>query len=289
MLGSHPPRRRLAARPYACAADAAGASGGAAPVPATLPLRPAAVELWWATVDVPDRTLQALSADLDAPASERIKRLRAERDRRRAIVAHGLLRRLCAAHLGLEAGDIGLRRECAVCGATDHGKPTVTLLGSAAHGAVAAGALPEVSLSHSGDLVLVALGPAGSPLGVDVEQVLPSLDWTPLRRHTFSEAEWLRTEDASDPVRARFQGWARKEAVTKALGHGLDIELADVRVAPATDPAGWRAAETPLDAGPLVVADIDLHATHVAAVAVAAAPGAPAPAPQRHVTRALLD
>ena len=252
-------------------------------MPASLALPPGAVgELWWTSVDIPERTLSSLQADLDAPARERIERLRAERDRRRAIVAHGLLRRLCAAHLGLAATEIGLRRECAVCGATEHGKPRVTLLGAAAMDAAASAALPEVSLSHSGDLVVVALGPPGLDLGVDVEQVLPSLDWTPLRRHTFGEAEWLRTEDAADPGRARFQSWARKEAVTKAVGHGLDLALSDVRADVEADPQGWRAAETPLDGGPLAVADVEIHAAHVAALAVAAPAGGSLAMPTRH-------
>ena len=76
-----------------------------------------------------------------------------------ALLASRALLRLLAAHVhtgsAASAALVKITRRCSDCGATDHGKPE-------ADGAA-------VSLSRTRTLVMAAVGPAGTMLGVDVE------------------------------------------------------------------------------------------------------------------------
>lgn len=76
-----------------------------------------------------------------------------------------------------------------------------------------------VSVSHTHQLVMVAVGPG--PLGIDVEQVRP-YDVTAIRR-AFTSAEWqlLQALSVQDRYRLGWQLWTAKEAVLKLVGCGL--------------------------------------------------------------------
>jgi phosphopantetheine--protein transferase-like protein len=76
-----------------------------------------------------------------------------------------------------------------------------------------------VSVSHSRALVAVAASAAG-PVGVDVEDVYPR-EVSGLARRWFGaeELEWMARQP--DVLTAFVQLWTAKEAVGKALGHGL--------------------------------------------------------------------
>ena len=76
----------------------------------------------------------------------------------------------------------------------------------------------EFSLSHSGDLAVIAL--AEVPVGADVQQVRPVTD--AVLRRVLSPAE----REGGD----FFALWTRKEAVLKCLGTGLDRELRSLDV-----------------------------------------------------------
>jgi 4'-phosphopantetheinyl transferase len=77
---------------------------------------------------------------------------------------------------------------------------------------------PAISLSHSGDIVVCAVG-SGGAIGVDVETRKPRTPAMALAAQYFSpfEASWIEAD--SD---RRFQMlWVLKEAYLKALGVGL--------------------------------------------------------------------
>lgn len=77
---------------------------------------------------------------------------------------------------------------------------------------------PAISLSHSGDIVVCAVG-SGGAIGVDVETRKPRTPAATVAAQYFSlfEASWIQR----DPDR-RFQMlWVLKEAYLKALGVGL--------------------------------------------------------------------
>jgi 4'-phosphopantetheinyl transferase len=226
------------------------------------------VVVWWA--ELPDgglgaagelgdpgdpATAGALARHLDERTRARLRRMLRREDRDRGVLAHSLARRALAAVVGGEPQDVPLDVACAGCGSREHGKPHVR------DGVPDA---PEFNLTHSGRVVAVALAPPGLPVGVDVE-ARRTMDWAPLRRNVFGDAEWHATEAAPDPDGERFTTWARKEAAVKASGHGLSLGLSGVTTH--KGPKGWFAA-LPEGVGNVTGWDLDTTAGHVGAVGV---------------------
>ncbi|MEB3200515.1 MAG: 4'-phosphopantetheinyl transferase superfamily protein [Synechococcaceae cyanobacterium] len=81
---------------------------------------------------------------------------------------------------------------------------------------------PEFNLSHSGDLILLALHPCRA-VGVDVERHRPELDWEPIARRLWGESRALELSrlPAAQAGQAFLQQWCRFEAAAKATGLGL--------------------------------------------------------------------
>lgn len=257
----------------------------AVPSPGTLPVpRDGEVLVWWAAVEEISPTAhESMHADLDEDTLGRINALVREDDRRRGVVAHGLLRRLVAATTGIAPADVRIRRVCANCGPGDHGKPEL----------ITAGARPplQFNLAHSGGIVAVALAGPGTDVGIDVEAFRHEFDWLPARRHVFTDDEWNRSVAADHPSTERFTLWARKEAAAKTTGHGLAIDLVHVQIddvapslgeldADVTEEARRARLLAPERTYDLRVSDFDVDGTAAGAVATHARPGVPAP----HVT-----
>jgi 4'-phosphopantetheinyl transferase len=218
------------------------------------------VQVWWAPVQVGrlDEALRAeLAADLNPATLARIDRYHRAEDRDRGLAAHSLLRRLLAAVAGGTPADLKLRTRCGGCGQTDHGKPYLD---------IGTGEPPvEVNLSHSGEVVCVALAGPGVQVGVDVER-RRTMDWAALRRSVFADVEWAAAEQSSDPAVVRMQAWARKEAAVKSGGHGLTLSMRAVVTQDAVW-GGWTAL-LPAEAGAAAGWDLDLGPEVAAAVAV---------------------
>ncbi|MFV0127751.1 4'-phosphopantetheinyl transferase family protein [Streptomyces sp. HMX112] len=180
-----------------------------------------------------------------------------EKDRALYLTAHALLRQTVAAQLdGVKPGEVCFAHVCKHCDADrPHGKPAV------------AGSPLELSLSHSGGLVAVALSLAG-PVGVDIEETAAGRD-LPLNVLSAPERAALdRVPDAERPW-AFTRYWARKEAVLKATGDGLMVDPARLTVSPPDAPAAlaeWR--ERPEPHLPVRLHDVDAGEGHRAAVAV---------------------
>jgi phosphopantetheinyl transferase len=113
-----------------------------------------------------------------------------------------------------------------------------------------------VSLTHSGDAVLVAIA-AGGEVGVDAELLRPdAAGWT-LVDHALTESERARLDAVPVPDRAEsfLRTWTRKEAILKAAGTGLGLDprqveldgLGVVAVPTALGPAeDWTLVDVPL-------------------------------------------
>jgi 4'-phosphopantetheinyl transferase len=122
-----------------------------------------------------------------------------QEDRDRLMIGNALLRLAVAAAAGIAVRQVEIARSCPDC-ARPHGKPTVV------------GHPVEVSVSHSGDRIAVAVTGAG-PVGVDVEQI---------SRMQLAELDSMVLSPDEDPAELAFHTrWARKEAVLKATGEGL--------------------------------------------------------------------
>jgi len=98
----------------------------------------------------------------------------------------------------------------------------------------------EFSVSHSGGLGLIAIGPR--PLGVDIELVRYEIDCDGIAARVFSQPDVSALGAIS--IRARrvrefFRLWTRLEAYSKALGGGLqDIEKVPAASGAADSEAG---------------------------------------------------
>jgi 4'-phosphopantetheinyl transferase len=179
------------------------------------------IHVWRAGLDVTSDRLVQFEETLAPDERERIGRLRAAIDRRRATVSRGALRHILAGYVGVPAAEIRFTYSPA-------GKPELS--------GTASGNVLHFNTAHSGDLLLVALGRVPS-LGIDVESIRPIVRWERVARRTFSVDERREIEalPAEDREEAFITCWTRKEACVKAIGEGIWSAFArfEVSVTPA--------------------------------------------------------
>lgn len=205
------------------------------------------VEVWWARVtDGPGRAVTLLdSAELD-----RLGQYRWEADRTRFALGAATARLVAGRYLGRPASSVELDRTCPTCG-EPHGKVRVLDAGDL-----------EVSVTHSGDLVGVAF--ARQAVGLDVEQRRSNID--SLAPDVLHPAERNRVDGL--PTQARrlelLRMWTRKEALLKATGLGLRVEMSRV-VLSGEHGRTVLSAPTP---GPAHLVDLRPAEDHVGALAV---------------------
>ncbi|MFJ9825626.1 4'-phosphopantetheinyl transferase family protein [Streptomyces sp. NPDC101160] len=184
-----------------------------------------------------------------------------ERVRAQYVTAHALLRTVLGEVLDRDPASLSFAKG-------PHGKPYL------------ADVPVEFSLSHSGELVAVALS-LEAPVGVDVERVPEPSAELPLP--VLSSAERAEYDRVAAPERAAAftTYWVRKEAVLKATGEGLRVDPARLTVAAPDRPAellGWRGrdAEPGRDGGqphpPVRLYDLDAVDGYRGAVALLGGP-----------------
>jgi 4'-phosphopantetheinyl transferase len=231
---------------------------GAASVATGVPVRTTDCRVWWIDwADAPDWCEELLSE----PERTRAESFHQVAARRRFTAATALLKVTVAESAGCDPFDVKLRRECPDCRRL-HGRPEVM------------GSTLNVSISHSGDRVAVALC-ADGPVGVDVEQVNPDLDVDSMLRFVLGDAErqaFSEVQGRQARLQAFFHSWTRKESVLKATGDGLRIPMSNVTLGAPLD----RARLTGFTTHPELVETaqiVDLHPGpgYVGAVAVLSA------------------
>lgn len=145
--------------------------------------------------------------------------------------ADQLLRLRVAELLGVAVSEVKVGRSCGRCGSSTHGRPWARTDGRTAE--------VGVSVSRSGPHLLTAVSPTRR-IGVDVESVAAvDAGWDP--------ALVLHPSETAQTAAERAAMWCRKEAIVKALGHGLDlamptIRVADFEVVDVPVPSGYAAA-----------------------------------------------
>ena len=120
------------------------------------------------------------------------------------------------------AGYLCVEPERVKFGYTTHGRPFV--LNSPAD--------IKFNLSHSHGFMVAAVC-LNSPIGVDIEKKDPRFRAMEIAERFFcdGEKEQIAGLDAGARLEAFFQIWTAKEAVLKATGRGLALELTKVEVA----------------------------------------------------------
>ena len=190
---------------------------------------PSAPDRWWGPfrqvgsarishVDLrPHEAREATAfAWLDDVERSRWERFQHTPARRQYTLCRAALRSLLCEHLG--CGNDRLSFETA-----EGGKPLAILDGQP----VPAG----FNVSHSGRHGLIALAPTGR-IGVDIEECVPRDDLDRLAGAVFGPAEQTALAAASgdDRIRLFFRLWTLKEAVAKALGSGLSLDVSQFEI-----------------------------------------------------------
>ena len=216
------------------------------------------VDVWWARRQDAQPGHAGL---LDETERRRWDAYRREADRDRFLVGCALAKTVLAGYVGRRPADVRFDRTCRRCG-EPHGKPA--LRGGLEH-----------SVSHSGDLVAVAV--AGAPVGVDVEQADGRArplggdgDPEALARLVLADDERaaLAATEPSGRARAFLVAWTRKEAVTKATGDGLGVPFTEVVVSAAGSAPRLVAWPYPIAPESVTLLDLDVEPGYVAALAV---------------------
>jgi 4'-phosphopantetheinyl transferase len=205
-------------------------------------------------LDLDAREVAALGGVLTADELLRAGRLRAQEQRRRAIVTRAALRKLLARETGRKPEEIAFS-----VGA--HGKPRLDDTGAAV----------RFNLSHSAGLALIAIA-RDVEIGVDVEEIRPRSDLRGVARRVFTEAEREAVEVGGET--AFYRHWVAKEAFVKATGRGIEsLRSFEVLL---DGPGGARLNHVggdPAEAAKWTLAPLEVGPRFAAAVVVAA-PGA---------------
>ena len=199
-----------------------------------------------------DRALAALSAAMSAEERGRGRRFVQIEDRRSFAAAHGGLRFLLGAMLGAPPQSFAFA-------ANAYGKPRLDPDRGIAF-----------NMSHSGGIVLIGLAPHLA-VGVDVEALRPLSERDAIVRRYFhpGEAADFARVPPSDAEGAFFRCWSRKEAVVKALGLGMSLDLHRYRVTctPGDAPRVLALEGEPEPDADWSLIDLDVGPGHVGAVA----------------------
>jgi 4'-phosphopantetheinyl transferase len=193
------------------------------PSPSPWPdLRGSAVHVWCIAVDTPEAESEAWRSVLSEEEREQAARMRLEHVRRRFMGRRSALRQILGRYLNARPERIRFDRGA-------YGKPSLAPPWN--DSGIRFGA------THSAGLALVAL--AGADLGVDAERIRPIDAYEDLSRRYFAPAEQEMIRRTAEPERlaAFFRGWARKEALMKAIGAGLSLGLDQVVVSLEAGPA----------------------------------------------------
>ncbi|MFO1361047.1 MAG: 4'-phosphopantetheinyl transferase superfamily protein [Burkholderiales bacterium] len=215
-------------------------------------LRGGEVHVW--RIDLAGLRGAAALATLSDAERARAGRFRFPGDRDRFVASHAALRAILASCVDAAPAALSF-------GESVHGKPFVA--------APAAGRALRFSLSHSGDVALVAVS-RGLEVGVDVERVraLDDLEGFAARYFSPRECAALAQIAASDRLRAFFETWTLKEAYLKACGDGLAraLDAFDVTVG-AAQPRLLAVRDRPGDEARWKFERIDSGPGHAAAIA----------------------
>jgi 4'-phosphopantetheinyl transferase len=164
----------------------------------------------------PDRP-EALGRALDVLTDEereRVGRFRRPADAASFAAGRALVRLALAQRVGAAPGALVFDTWCELH-ASPHGKPRL----------VEPAAALDFSLSRAGARLMLAI--ADVPVGVDVERRDRDVE-AEVARIAFADDERAELEDAGSG--AFLACWTRKEAVLKALGHGLAVDPKTVSV-----------------------------------------------------------
>lgn len=218
------------------------------------------VHVWRSVLDLRPQAVEQAMSTLSEDERRRAARLRFPIHRDRFVASHGVLRSVLGNYLGLSPAAVPI-------GALPSGKPEIE--------SGSRGREIEFNLSHSGDVVLIAVT-RGRAVGVDLERMRRGVPLERLADRFFSPRETVALRRLPHAVRpaAFFACWTRKEAFLKASGHGLErgLPLAlggfTVSVAPRAAPASPTLPGRSAEAGRWWLMNLDVAIGYAGALAI---------------------
>ncbi|MGH3490292.1 MAG: 4'-phosphopantetheinyl transferase family protein [Actinopolymorphaceae bacterium] len=212
---------------------------------------------------------------LDRVEGTRRAAYRQQADADRFTLGRALARLVVARERKMPASSVRLDSTCRRCG-EPHGKPRV-----------AGPAAPELSISHAGEWVLLAVSHAGA-VGVDIDTVSavsagsdaarpdaagPDAAELATQVLTGSELHHLRRLPAEEQPAGFVRYWVRKEAALKATGLGLALDPTGIEIsAPDEVPVVVSSGDLDHPAETFALADVSMSEGYLAAVAVVTDP-----------------
>jgi 4'-phosphopantetheinyl transferase len=222
-----------------------------------LPLHEAHV--WWARRGDASAHLRPL---LDETERARLDAYARADDQQRFIVGCATAKLAIGRYLNIPAARIEFARTCSSCG-QPHGKPRLR---------VPADAQLELSISHAGDFVAVALT-RQAPVGIDVERLDRSLPIGELAPTVLANTEICALSAISEKEQSRsfLIWWTRKEAVVKAIGEGFQMPPSEVVVSRPEEPPRLLAWPHHIPPDRIALFDLGEREDHVSSLATVGA------------------
>jgi 4'-phosphopantetheinyl transferase len=230
--------------------------------PAQAPPSHGEVAVW--TVALDRWSSPPLGDSLSADERARAALIRLPGRRKEFVAAHAALRAILASYQDIPPESLLFTTTCAWCGDPEHGKPRLQDSGGLNFNLTRAGALALVAVTREAEV------------GVDAEPLDRAVDWRTIARRALSQDERAQVEATAPELRDSLAGrlWCRKEAVAKATGLGLALNLKTWTARP-DGASGWLAASLDEMPEPVLVSDLETVTDAVAAVAVTGAGEAP--------------
>ena len=168
------------------------------------------IHVWRAILDGDAEDFSRQAGTLSRTELARAAKFKFEKDRRRYMMARGILRAILGRYLSLDACEVRLDTGL-------YGKPRLRKLEG--------GPDLRFSLAHSQGFALYAFV-LGHEVGVDLEFIKEDVDVMRLADHVFSEkqTEALNEHSGIDRVLAFYSAWTRMEAYLKACGLGFSVD-----------------------------------------------------------------
>jgi 4'-phosphopantetheinyl transferase len=223
--------------------------------PPDLALSDGAVHIWRASLNPPTGAA-LLHYSLAADELRRAARFYGEHDRRRFIIARGVLRAILSRYLNVAAGRLGFWY-------SPYGKPALAPTPDQAP--------LSFNVTHSHELALYAIT-RGRRIGIDLEYIRPDVTIMEIADQFFAppEVAALRALPAAQRQAAFFACWTRKEAYVKARGEGLSYPLDqfDVSVTPGAPTVRLDTQQDPQEAAGWSLYELHVGPNYQATVAV---------------------
>ena len=177
-------------------------------------LSPSEVHIWSANLTAERSEEEAACLLLSPDECKRANRFRFDKHRRRFILARSYLRQILSIYTNIAPGQLQFVY-------SKLGKPSLAL-SEQTH--------LEFNLAHSEELAVFAIR-LDYPIGIDLEKIQqPEPQGIAERFFSLEENSLLSKLSGEEKTHAFYSIWSRKEAIIKAIGHGLSIPLSSFDV-----------------------------------------------------------